>query len=254
VDIDESPLRADQRPPRPAIDLVFAPRAGLAPRDYFGHLAITYAEFCSQLRQVKGSGGSASRPDDAAATDLLNAVHQFYDTALSWHCTDPVAACTDESIAAQALRLHAMNFGLWHHEDAVRRPGVGDREVARRKRAIDDLNARRNAAIENIDATLLEWFDPDPKRTAAHRDPRHDRRSALGAHFADIAHEFNRMARFAARSARRAVRRSHRWPRVVPCLNSRRPNRYHGVSAIQIRWSAKRLRGVRDTRRSLRRE
>jgi len=161
VDIDESPLRADQRPPRPAIDLVFAPRAGLAPRDYFGHLAITYAEFCSQLRQVKGSGGSASRPDDAAATDLLNAVHQFYDTALSWHCTDPVAACTDECIAAQALRLHAMNFGLWHHEDAVRRPGVGDREVARRKRAIDDLNARRNAAIENIDATRLEWFDPD---------------------------------------------------------------------------------------------
>ena len=46
-----------------------------------------------------------------------------------------------DSITAKALHLHALNFHLWHHEDAARHPGVGDREVARTKRAIDDLNA-----------------------------------------------------------------------------------------------------------------
>ncbi|MFY2858581.1 DUF4254 domain-containing protein [Mycobacterium sp. THU-M104] len=61
---------------------------------------------------------------------------------------------------ARALHLHALNFDLWHHEDAVRRPGVGDTEVACGKRAIDDLNARRNGAVENLDGTLLERLDP----------------------------------------------------------------------------------------------
>jgi hypothetical protein len=55
-----------------------------------------------------------------------------------------------------------MNFGLWHHEDAVRRTGVGDHEVARRKRRIDELNARRSAAIEDIDATLLDRVSLNP--------------------------------------------------------------------------------------------
>ena len=58
------------------------------------------------------------------------------------------------------LRLHALNFDLWHHEDAVRRPGATVSEVADRKRRIDDLNARRNAAIEDIDVALLDRFDP----------------------------------------------------------------------------------------------
>ncbi|WP_407687383.1 DUF4254 domain-containing protein [Mycobacterium sp. HUMS_1102779] len=80
---------------------------------------------------------------------------------MEWHRTPPATSCTHGGIAAKALHLHATNFQLWHHEDAVRRPGVGDREVARTKRAIDDLNARRNGAIENIDATLLERLDPD---------------------------------------------------------------------------------------------
>jgi Protein of unknown function (DUF4254) len=95
-------------------------------------------------------------------TDLLSAAREFYDIALSWHGKEPPAAPASDSIAAKALHLHAMNFGLWHHEDAVRRTGVGDHEVARRKRCIDELNARRNAAIEDIDVALLDGAGPNP--------------------------------------------------------------------------------------------
>lgn len=61
-----------------------------------------------------------------------------------------------------ALHLHAINFALWHHEDAVRRPGAGDHEIAGRKRLIDDLNDQRNKAIEGIDVALLDRFQPNP--------------------------------------------------------------------------------------------
>jgi len=101
-----------------------------------------------------GQGTAAGAPRDS--TDLLSAVRQFHDVALAWHSTQTAAVAEGDDIAAKALHLHAMNFDLWHHEDAVRRPGAGDREVARRKRRIDDLNARRNAAIEGIDVTLLD--------------------------------------------------------------------------------------------------
>jgi ADP-heptose:LPS heptosyltransferase len=95
-------------------------------------------------------------------TDLLPAVRQFYDVARLWHRDEPDDASASGSITERALHLHALNFALWHHEDAIRRPGVDDHEVARRKRCIDDLNGRRNAAIEDIDATLLESVDLNP--------------------------------------------------------------------------------------------
>jgi ADP-heptose:LPS heptosyltransferase len=94
--------------------------------------------------------------------DLPSAVRQFHDIAMSWHREGPAASSDDGSVAAKALHLHAMNFGLWHHEDAVRRPGISDQEVARRKRRIDDLNAERNAAIEDIDAALFDRVDANP--------------------------------------------------------------------------------------------
>jgi|SRR5882757_8576028 len=100
-------------------------------------------------------------PNDSICDDLLSAVHQFYDTAQSWHCHAPVTSYASGGIERKALHLHAMNFNLWHHEDAVRRPGIGDHEVADRKRSIDDLNARRNAAIEDIDVTLLHLTNPN---------------------------------------------------------------------------------------------
>jgi hypothetical protein len=155
VEICESELRSDSLPRRAAIDIVFAPQPGLATRDYFEHLAITYSEFCHQL------GGNAEDGRDMTNTDLVSAARQFYDIALSWHCKEPATSAASDSIAAKALHLHALNFGLWHHEDAVRRTGVGDHEVARRKRCIDDLNSRRNAAIEDIDVTLLDRVNPN---------------------------------------------------------------------------------------------
>lgn len=110
------------------------------------------------FRNRRAAGAAAESPD----TDLLSAVRQFSDVALTWHRREPAAAPGAGSIAAHALRLHAMNFRLWHHEDAVRRSGVGDHEVARRKRRIDDLNAARNAAIEAIDQALLDRVQLNP--------------------------------------------------------------------------------------------
>jgi hypothetical protein len=99
---------------------------------------------------------------DLPGSDLLSAVRRFGETALMWHHEEPPTNSGGDSVAAKALHLHAMNFHLWHHEDAVRRAGVSDQEVADRKRRIDDLNARRNSAIEDIDATLLDLLNPHP--------------------------------------------------------------------------------------------
>jgi Protein of unknown function (DUF4254)/Glycosyltransferase family 9 (heptosyltransferase) len=103
-----------------------------------------------------GNDGPAETARDSPVSGLLAAVRQFHDIALSWHREQPSATSGGAGIAAHALALHAMNFRLWHHEDAVRRPGAGDHEVAHAKRCIDDLNARRNAAIEDVDAALLD--------------------------------------------------------------------------------------------------
>jgi Protein of unknown function (DUF4254) len=176
VEIRASDPDPDPLSPRPAIDIVFAPQPGLAPRDYFAHLAISYAQFCRQLSGDADDsppcdaafGTPAGRPRDLTSRELVSAARQFYDTALSWHCSKaPVAPGADGSIAGKALHLHAMNFALWHHEDAIRRPGVDEHEVARRKRLIDDLNAARNAAIEDIDETVVQRCLSNRNRGAA---------------------------------------------------------------------------------------
>ncbi len=99
-----------------------------------------------------------------ASADLLCAVRQFHDVTRAWHRSPsahpPATVETTDGIAPKTLELHAMNFALWHHEDAARRPDADDPEVAGRKRCIDDLNARRNAAIEALDAMLLERLSP----------------------------------------------------------------------------------------------
>jgi hypothetical protein len=99
---------------------------------------------------------------DSIGTGLLSAVRQFYDVALLWHREEPANESAGNGIGAKALQLHVLNFALWHHEDAIRRPGADDHEVARRKRRIDNLNVQRNASIEDIDATLLDRVDLNP--------------------------------------------------------------------------------------------
>lgn len=103
---------------------------------------------------------------DTSCEDLLSAVRRFHEATSSWHHNAPDTSPTRRGIGDKALHLHAMNFALWHHEDAVRRPTADDHEVARRKRSIDDVNARRNAAIEDIDDTLFDRLDQIQNRTA----------------------------------------------------------------------------------------
>jgi ADP-heptose:LPS heptosyltransferase len=119
---------------------------------------ITVDEVLSAIEDLVRPPGqlAAAATGDSASRDLLGAVRQFRDMALSWHDATPAAASEGDGLAAKAGRLHALNFDLWHHEDAVRRAGIDDGEVVRRKRRIDDLNARRNAAIEDLDVTLLD--------------------------------------------------------------------------------------------------
>jgi Protein of unknown function (DUF4254) len=153
IEVGESELRCDSRPRAGVVDIVFAPQPGLIPEDYFEHLAAAYWKLCEQLR------AELEDRRDSTAAGVLSAAHQFYDMALSWHCKEPTTSPAAEGITGKVLHLHAMNFALWHHEDAVRRTGIGDQEVARRKGRIDDLNARRNAAIEDIDMTLLDCLN-----------------------------------------------------------------------------------------------
>ncbi|OBG61240.1 DUF4254 domain-containing protein [Mycobacterium sp. E735] len=153
-------------PTRPAVwGFRFAPHRHV----YGGSMAdITVDEVLEAMEGLVGAstparnGRPAVAPPETPEGELLSAVRRFHDSAVSWHGEEPQGSPEGGSVATTALRLHTMNFGLWHHEDAVRRPGVDDHEVARIKRRIDDLNARRNAAIEEIDATLLGSLEPNP--------------------------------------------------------------------------------------------
>ncbi len=48
-----------------------------------------------------------------------------------------------------------INFELWHQEDLARDPEVSDTKIANVKRAIDQLNQKRNDLIEEMDQYLL---------------------------------------------------------------------------------------------------
>ena len=54
------------------------------------------------------------------------------------------------------LKLHRANFELWHLEDKARDIHSGDAAVAATKRAIDQVNQRRNDSVESMDAALLD--------------------------------------------------------------------------------------------------
>jgi len=54
-----------------------------------------------------------------------------------------------------AYRQCEVNFRLWHEEDKARSPNAGNDVIARVKRAIDELNQRRNDLIEVMD----QWIE-----------------------------------------------------------------------------------------------
>jgi Protein of unknown function (DUF4254) len=61
-----------------------------------------------------------------------------------------------DGLMAHAMAQHRANFELWHEEDKARVPGVPDAEIVRVKRAIDQLNQRRNDLVEKMDVWLME--------------------------------------------------------------------------------------------------
>jgi hypothetical protein len=105
--------------------------------------------------KILSSSTSEGVQADTVHGDLLGAVRRFYDCAQEWHRREHPEPHRAGVPAAVALDLHAMNFDLWHHEDAVRRAGAPDPEVSCRKRCIDQINERRSAAVESIDLNLL---------------------------------------------------------------------------------------------------
>ncbi len=54
---------------------------------------------------------------------------------------------------------HRYNFLLWHEEDIARSPTASDQEIVRVKRAIDQLNQKRNDWIERIDDHFKRALD-----------------------------------------------------------------------------------------------
>jgi hypothetical protein len=89
------------------------------------------------------------------------------NTTKLWHDSEIVN--TQRDLLYLVCAQHKFNFLLWHAEDSVRSPDVGDERIAAVKRAIDDYNQHRNDAIERIDeylSTALELCNIIPANGA----------------------------------------------------------------------------------------
>ncbi|MEM8666420.1 MAG: DUF4254 domain-containing protein [Planctomycetota bacterium] len=76
------------------------------------------------------------------------------DTVERWH-NEPISNAYS-GIEKLVCEQHEQNFRLWHEEDKARNPKATDGEIARVKRAIDQLNQTRNDLIESIDDTIAD--------------------------------------------------------------------------------------------------
>ena len=86
-------------------------------------------------------------------------VLQDFATEL-WHRDDAGDTAAAGELEAAVLAQHRANFELWHLEDRARAADAGDAEVARAKRAIDQVNQRRNDLAEACDELLLRALAP----------------------------------------------------------------------------------------------
>ena len=78
-------------------------------------------------------------------------------TAL-WHQDPDAQPALDRASQSLStiLAQHRANFDLWHTEDRARTPNATDRDIALVKRAIDEINQRRNDLTEQCDVVLYE--------------------------------------------------------------------------------------------------
>lgn len=89
----------------------------------------------------------------------LPAIAALHDHATRlWHGDDAAPLATGSALEAAVLAQHRANYELWHIEDAARRPGIDDSELAATKHAIDRVNQRRNDLAESCDALLLDML------------------------------------------------------------------------------------------------
>jgi hypothetical protein len=77
-----------------------------------------------------------------------------------WHDDAFNIVTTGQSFYSTVVAQHRANFDLWHTEDRARAPHATDHDIAAVKRAIDEVNQRRNDLTEQCDAALFDALRP----------------------------------------------------------------------------------------------
>ncbi len=89
----------------------------------------------------------------------MPAVTTLHDDATRlWHGEHTAPVPAGNPLETVVLAQHRANYDLWHIEDAARRPGIDDNELAGTKRAIDRINQQRNDLTESCDTLLLSML------------------------------------------------------------------------------------------------
>ncbi len=86
--------------------------------------------------------------------DLSSVTALHRETVERWH-HEPIEIAS-EGILGTIEKQHSFNFLLWHEEDIVRSPDVGDERIVAAKRNIDRYNQQRNDWIERVDDAITE--------------------------------------------------------------------------------------------------
>ena len=95
-------------------------------------------------------------PMPATALSMIDApeIISYHDHATTlWHTE--TAGIEAKGLLCYVLDQHRANFDLWHEEDRARDTSATAENIAQVKRAIDQLNQRRNDLVEKIDESLL---------------------------------------------------------------------------------------------------